>query len=211
MRCNRRVAHDVQIVLRRNNLLDVYLSECKAKTVNSYHFVNTSEVKVALSPNGFFKYAHDSEQHYRCIAAAKSASRFNDQQGSDWQYVSYESHLTSPTAIHATLMRLFKHLNVALYQNASRSNASNAYADYVLEETFAFVKQDTSSQESSITNFADVVAALRNSRYESMIRHGIPSMYRVIFSAIIKQEAESFIVKLQRTNWQVTLYTVVNC
>eukprot|EP00965_Chrysotila_dentata_P206790 6183744-Pleurochrysis_carterae.AAC.2 len=160
----------MHIVLRRNNLLDVYISECKAKVVKSYMFVNTSKVKVRVPTKEFFKYAHNSERHYRCISAAKAASRLQDPTASNWQYVNYESHLI-PSAIEGTLTRLFKHLNVALYETNSSGSSKETYAQAVLKGNLSFVKQDTASHSKSIINFPEVTAALRGTRYESMIRN----------------------------------------
>jgi len=156
--------HVKKIVLRRKNLLDVFVSELKARKVGIYEYVNTSSMKVHVFLTDFRRFVQLTEKEYECIDSARDGT---------WLDVDYDS-LASPDSLRATLTRIFEHLGVTMQARGGRG--SDEKLQQVIEHiltTVSHAKQDMSLQSESIDNFAQLTRAFQGTRYATMLRNNI--------------------------------------
>jgi hypothetical protein len=152
-----------KIVLRRANIIDLYLSEKKAQAVGLYLLVDTSDVRVKLEPIDVIRRIREVEAEQVCINAARSQSTklFG---GDDWLSLDYDEMVNKDTKADVMQMALNHILPPAL-----RTVGSGRW-----RPRESLLKQDTTRRNGSIINFHELCSVLRPMpRYFAMLVDGL--------------------------------------
>jgi len=144
-----------KVVLRRENLLDVYVSELKARAVGTWRQADTSKVKVHVFLTDFRTFTRHVEREYRCVDAARAQSETSGH-AADWLSISYEDLASSPSRREQTMQRLFAHLGVPPLPS--------------LNYSASLFKQDLSRHSDSVDNYEQLTRVFKGTRFESMLR-----------------------------------------
>uniref|UniRef100_A0A7S0Q6T9 Protein-tyrosine sulfotransferase n=1 Tax=Coccolithus braarudii TaxID=221442 RepID=A0A7S0Q6T9_9EUKA len=170
--------HVKKIVLRRSNLLDVYVSEIKARKLGEYKSVNTSSLRVHVFLTDFRAFVRNVEREYGCIDSLRDGS---------WLGLSYDE-IASAERRRGTMQRVFEHLGVmnladadeaaldwdeatsSTYSPAKMAVLGGKQMDGRAGRSSTLMKQDVAPHSSSIDNFAQLVKVFKGTRFESMLR-----------------------------------------
>jgi hypothetical protein len=149
-----------KVVLRRKNLVDMYLSELKAAAAGSYVKTDTSQIVLTVNPQAMRWFFEAVESDNACIDAARSQStaRYG---GADWHSVDYDdltNHETRQNALQGVLNHILPpshHIPVVPFGRLPQ-------------------KQDHSRRNASIANFGEVYEALKDTpQYLNMLMEGL--------------------------------------
>jgi hypothetical protein len=149
-----------KVVLRRRNLVDMYLSEKKASATGAYARSDTSQVVLTINPVAMVWYFEAIESDYACIDAARhqSTARYK---GADWHSVDYDE-LTNHQTRQGALQGVLNHILPPSHHISMRSIGPGLH------------KQDHSLRNESIANFGEVYEALKKTpRYLNMLMEGL--------------------------------------
>jgi hypothetical protein len=149
-----------KVVLRRKNLVDMYISEQKAQAVGEYANTDTSDIVLTVNTRAMLWFFEAVEADSACIDAARNRStdRFR---GADWHSIDYDE-LTNPETRQDALQGVLNHI------------LPPSYRIPVVSISRGHQKQDRSGRNASIANFAEVYDALKKTpRYLDMLMEGL--------------------------------------
>jgi len=149
-----RAPHVKKVVLRRSNLLDVFVSELKAKEAGTYLKVNTSQIKVLVFLTDFRSFVKRADQEQACLREAASALS-----PASWLAVSYDE-LVGRRA--TTMAHVFAHLGVARIEEGTSLRTG-------------LFKQEQAPHSSSIDNYAQLWRTFQGTRFAAMLRGAPPA------------------------------------
>lgn len=152
-----------KLVLRRSNLVDIFVSAMKARRIGEYAQRNTTDVRLAVDKDSLIEYIGGVERENSCVDAARrhSTELFG---GQDWHSLDYATLVNLQTA-PAILQGALNHiLPVSMRVEQPPS-----------VERMPLPEQDLGDRRGAITNFQQLCAQLRSEmpRYFAMLMEGL--------------------------------------
>lgn len=138
-----------KLVLRRRNLLAMYVSKLKAESSGEWHGQNTSNMTVEVSPSAFKKFAMLRQKYFvDCLSSIEAETNVS---GPAWLHIEYEQLVAEPAATLDTILRFLE-----LKERGAK-----------MIQTEIVQKQDSSSLCHSIVNYNELACDLLRTGYAS--------------------------------------------
>ena len=151
-----------KIVIRRVNLIEMYVSRRKAERNSQWKSENTTAMTVSVQPSELRKYIRTVESNNRCLDQARRLATENGGAGA-WLDVDYDELADEGGRGAALLARMYAHLQVPPVPDPRLPDANLAAQRIATKQNYAWLNY-------SISNYDQLWKALAyEPRYQAMM------------------------------------------